>query len=343
MDTIPQKFTAKYWHLLENGKIQCDLCPQACQLLADQHGICFVRKREAENLIALTYGMASGFAIDPIEKKPLHHFLPGSKALSFGTIGCNLSCKFCQNWDISRAKDLNLLREKISPRQIAENAKKMGAASVAFTYNEPIISFEYTIDTAKECQKLGIKTIAVTNGYICEKPREEFFSVMDAANVDLKGFTEDFYRQITGAALQPVLDTLVYLKKHTKVWLEITTLLIPGKNDSSEEIEKETAWLAKNVGVEVPLHFSAFFPAYKMLDVLPTPLNTLLNAREIALKNGLRYVYAGNLPTAEASTTYCHHCKKALISRLGYQIDKYELDLQGRCKFCQTPCAGVFV
>lgn len=342
MDTTTKNFPTKYWHVLPNGRVQCDICPQACKLAEGQRGVCFVRMRENDQIVLTTYGRSSGFCIDPIEKKPLNHFLPGSSVFSFGTAGCNLACKFCKNCDISKAREMDILADQASPETIAKAAVDNGCASVAFTYNEPIIFMEYAIDVAKECHKRNIKTVAVTNGYICDEPRKEFFSHMDAANVDLKGFTQSFYKNITNSSLQPVLDTLVYLKHHTKIWLEITTLLIPGENDSETEIDAATKWLAANVGIDVPLHFTAFHPAWKMLDKPSTPLETLIKARDIGIKNGLRYVYTGNLYHPEGSTTYCHNCKNSLIARSGYEITVYQLDANGKCKFCGTQCAGVF-
>jgi pyruvate formate lyase activating enzyme len=280
--------------------------------------------------------------MDPVEKKPLNHFLPGSPILSFGTAGCNLSCKFCQNWDISKAREDNILSNCATPVSIAERAVELGAQSVAFTYNEPIIFMEYAVEAARECHKRNIKTVAVTNGYICEEPRKEFFGAMDATNVDLKGFSEKFYKNITGATLKPVLDTLIYVKHETKVWLEITTLLITGLNDSDEELKGEIDWIIKNLGVDVPIHFTAFYPAWKMLNHPPTPVETLIRARNLALEKGIRYVYTGNVYNPEGSNTYCHNCKKIVIGRDGYKITTYELTEQGKCKFCGTLCSGIF-
>ena len=344
MKTMLSQFhPTKYWHKLANGRVQCDLCPQACKLNDGQRGICFVRMRHDDQIVLTTYGRSSGFCVDPIEKKPFNHFLPGSTAFSFGTAGCNLLCKFCQNWDISKARENDVLAATATPKEIALIAKEKQCKSVAFTYNEPIIFFEYAIDVAKECRKLGIKTVAVTNGYICKEPREEFFSHMDAVRVDLKAFTDDFYKDITGSHLQPVLDTLIYLKKHTKVWLEIICLLIPDENDSVAEIESSTKWVVENLGVDVPMHFTAFHPAWKMLDKPATPLETLIRARDIAMKNGLRYVYTGNVYNPDGSKTFCHDCKRCLIARSGYGVAEYNLDMQGKCKFCGAQCAGVFV
>lgn len=336
--TVP----TKYWHQLKSGKVQCDLCPRHCQLNEGQRGFCFVRARENDQIVLTTYGRSTGYCIDPVEKKPLNHFLPGSSVLSFGTAGCNLGCKFCQNWDISQSKNIDILTAKAMPKEIAQAAKNRGCQSVAFTYNEPIIFLEYAIDTAIACHELGIKTIAVTNGFICDEPRKEFFKHMDAANVDLKAFTEKFYKKVTLSSLQPVLDTLVYLKHHTDVWLELTTLLIPGFNDSDEEIDKMSRWIVDNIGLDVPLHFSAFFPACRMLEIPPTPLSTLQTARTIAMNHGIYYVFTGNLHNVEGASTYCHNCHQSIIERNGYLISEYHLTDDGHCQYCNTQCAGIF-
>jgi pyruvate formate lyase activating enzyme len=293
-------------------------------------------------IVLTTYGRSSGFCVDPIEKKPLFHYLPGTPVLSFGTAGCNLGCKFCQNADISHSREMDTLADSASPELIAETARDLKCRSVAFTYNEPHVFHEYAIDTAKECRKLGIKTVAVTAGYVCAEPRKEFYEWMDAANVDLKGFTEEFYRKYTDSSLQPVLETLLYLKKETKVWIEITTLLIPGLNDSDKELQALTSWIVKNLGSNVPLHFTAFHPTHKVLDLPPTPVSTLRKAREIALANGFRYCYTGNVEDPEGETTFCHSCGKKLIGRNGYVLSTWNLKENGSCKFCGTICAGVF-
>lgn len=339
MSNVP----TKYWHKLPNGKIQCDVCPRHCKLNEGQKGLCFVRARENDQIVSTTYGRSSGYCIDPIEKKPLNHFLPGSSVLSFGTAGCNLACKFCQNWDISKSKEMDILADSASPTHLADAAVNLGCKSVAFTYNDPIVFMEYAIDTAIACHERNIYTVAVTSGYMCPKPREEFYKHMDAANVDLKAFTEEFYKTLTGASLEPVLDTLKYIKKKTKTWLEITTLLIPGKNDSNAEINKMTKWIADNLGTEVPLHFSAFHPAWKMMDVPHTPTKTLDLARDIAMKNNLRYVYIGNVYNIEGGTTICHKCKTKLIIRDWYNILEYNLSADAKCPKCNTKCAGVFI
>jgi len=287
-------YPARYWHLLEDGRMQCDLCPRDCRLHEGQHGACFVRMREGDQMVLTTYGRSSGFCIDPMEKKPLNHYYPGASILSFGTAGCNLACKFCQNWDISKSRDMDKLADAASPEQIAATAVRLGCKGVAFTYNDPVIFAEYAMDISDACRERGIKAVAVTAGYIHDAPRREFYAHMDAANVDLKGFTDAFYAKLCSARLQPVLDTLAYLKHETDVWFEITTLLIPGRNDSSGEIAAECKWIAKELGRDVPLHFTAFHPDFKMMDTPHTPPATLTRAREIALGEGLEYVYTGN-------------------------------------------------
>jgi len=332
----------KYWHRLDDGRIQCDVCPRFCKLQEGQRGLCFVRACENSQIVLTTYGRSSGFCVDPIEKKPLNHYLPGTPILSFGTAGCNLSCKFCQNWDISKSREIETLADVAPPEVIARAAKQLGCRSVAFTYNDPVIFHEYAIDVAQACHEIGVKAVAVTAGYQCEAPRAEFYRYMDAANVDLKAFTEQFYKQITIGHLQAVLDTLEYLKKETTVWFEITTLLIPGENDSEKEIEELTQWVMEHLGPDVPLHFTAFHPDFKMLDKPPTPSSTLTMARRIAVKNGLRYAYTGNVHDEEGGSTYCHHCGRKLIGRDWYVMTDWHLTDDGLCLSCGTPCAGVF-
>ncbi|MDR1934941.1 MAG: AmmeMemoRadiSam system radical SAM enzyme [Candidatus Accumulibacter sp.] len=336
---------ARWWHPLaaeagQPARIQCELCPRDCQLHAGQRGACFVRRNADERMILTTYGRSSGFCIDPIEKKPLNHFYPGSSVLSFGTAGCNLACKFCQNWDISRSRDTDRLMDAASPEGIAGAALAYGAQSVAFTYNDPVIFAEYAIDTAEACRRRGVKTVAVTAGYIHPQPAREFFAVMDAANVDLKAFTDAFYLRLCGAHLRPVLDTLAYIRHHTGCWLEITTLLIPGQNDSPAEIKALSRWVASELGPDVPLHFSAFHPAWKMDALPPTLPSTLTLARGIALEAGLHYVYTGNVHDTEGDTTFCPACHAALIVRDWYAIRHYDLPGNGRCPHCGTRIAG---
>ena len=335
-------YPARYWHRLDDGRLQCDLCPRDCRLHEGQRGACFVRQRVGEQMFLTTYGRSSGFCIDPIEKKPLNHFYPGSSVLSFGTAGCNLACKFCQNWDISKSHDMDKLMDQASPEAIALAAVKYGCKSVAFTYNDPVIFTEYAMDVADACHARGVQTVAVTAGYMHDQPRRDFYAKIDAANVDLKAFTEDFYFRLTGSHLQPVLDTLIYLKRETQVWFEITTLLIPGRNDSSEEITALSQWIMKELGPDVPLHFSAFHPDYKMPDVPATPPATLVRARNLALKAGLHHVYTGNVHNIEGDTTFCHHCRAPLIVRDWYQINQYRLTPRGGCPDCGAALAGRF-
>ena len=337
-----ENYPTHYWHKLADGRLQCDVCPRACKMQNGQRGLCFVRMAEEDAVVLTTYGRSSGYCIDPIEKKPLNHFLPGTPVLSFGTAGCNLACKFCQNWDISKSRQIDTLADAAAPETIAQAAKELGCRSVAFTYNDPVIFMEYAIDVAQACHELGIKAVAVTAGYICEAARREFFQYMDAANVDLKGFTEAFYQKLCAGQLQPILDTLVYLKQETDVWLEITNLLIPGQNDAEAELEEMTQWLVENLGPDVPLHFSAFHPDYKMMDVPRTPASTLSRAREIALKNGVRYAYTGNVHDEQGGSTYCHGCGQQVIGRDWYELRGWQLDGNGRCQHCGTRCAGVF-
>jgi pyruvate formate lyase activating enzyme len=335
-------YPTRHWHALEDGRVQCDVCPRACRLQEGQRGLCFVRMRQGDAIVLTTYGRSSGFCVDPIEKKPLNHFLPGSAVLSFGTAGCNLACRFCQNWDISKSREIDTLADQAAPEAIARAAAALGCRSVAFTYNDPVIFMEYAMDVADACRELGIKAVAVTAGYMCEAPRAEFYRHMDAANVDLKGFTEAFYHRVCAGHLAPVLETLEYLKHQTDVWFEITTLLIPGLNDSAEEIDAMTGWVVDRLGPDVPLHFTAFHPDWKMLDRPPTPAATLTRAREVALANGVRYAYTGNVNDRAGQSTYCHACGKVLIERDWYELGGWGLDASGRCERCAEACPGVF-
>jgi pyruvate formate lyase activating enzyme len=332
----------RYWHRLDDGRIQCDVCPRACKMHEGQRGLCFVRGAEAGEIQLYTYGRSSGFCVDPIEKKPLNHFLPGTAVLSFGTAGCNLACKFCQNWDMSKSREMDTLADRATPQMLAAAAKRLNCASIAYTYNDPVIFMEYAMDVADACREQGIKSVAVTAGYMCEEPRAEFYRHMDAANVDLKGFTERFYRKVCGAELGSVLETLEYLKTQTRVWFEITTLLIPGENDSDAEIDAMTQWLMSKLGPDVPLHFTAFHPDWKMLDKPATPAATLTRARQIAITNGLRYVYTGNVHDSIGSSTYCHGCNARVIERDWYRLGEWQLDAAGACLKCGTAIPGVF-
>jgi pyruvate formate lyase activating enzyme len=332
----------RWWHKLDDGRVQCDLCPRDCRLHEGQRGACFVRARVGDAMVLTTYGRSSGFCIDPIEKKPLNHFLPGTAVLSFGTAGCNLACKFCQNWDISKSRDMDRLMDAATPEAIARAAVQSGCRSVAFTYNDPVIFAEYAIDTAVACREAGIFSVAVTAGYISPAPRREFYAAMDAANVDLKGFTDDFYVKLTGARLAPVLDTLVYLEHETEVWFEITTLLIPGKNDSQAEVREMSKWIYRELGPDVPLHFTAFHPDFKMMDLPATPAATLTGARRIAIDEGLNYVYTGNVHDREGGATICPNCRSKLIERDWHRIDAYRLTAEGKCPECATAIPGMF-
>jgi pyruvate formate lyase activating enzyme len=334
--------TTKYWHRVDDGRVQCDLCPRYCKLREGQRGLCFVRACQDEEIVLTTYGRSSGFCVDPIEKKPLNHFLPGTPVLSFGTAGCNLACRFCQNWDISKSREFDTLADSAAPETIARAARELGCRSVAFTYNDPVIFHEYAIDVAEACHEQGILTVAVTAGEICDEPRAEFFRHMDAANVDLKAFTERFYHQICAGHLQPVLDTLVYVKHETEVWFEITNLIIPGENGSEKEIDEMTSWIVEHLGPDVPVHFTAFHPDFKMMDHRPTPPAQLARAREIAQENGVRYAYTGNVHDRAGDTTSCHGCGVELIRRDWYDLLGWNLDEDGSCPQCHTPCAGRF-
>jgi len=307
-----------------------------------QRGLCFVRGVEGGEVKLYTYGRSSGFCVDPIEKKPLNHFLPGTSVLSFGTAGCNLACKFCQNWDMSKSREMDTLQDQATPEMLAAAASRLGCASVAYTYNDPVIFMEYAIDVADACREVGVKSVAVTAGYMSPTPRAEFYKHMDAANVDLKGFTERFYKKICGAELGPVLDTLQYLKHETSVWMELTTLLIPGENDSDAEIDQMTRWIMDHLGPDVPLHLTAFHPDFKMMDKSRTPPETLTRARNLALANGLQHVYTGNVHDAVGSSTYCASCKKRVIERDWFELGEWQLDAHGKCLHCGAQLPGVF-
>ncbi|MGH3736939.1 MAG: AmmeMemoRadiSam system radical SAM enzyme [Micromonosporaceae bacterium] len=334
--TVP----TSHWHALDDGRIQCDVCPRSCKLREGQRGLCFVRGRLDDQIVLASYGRSSGFCVDPIEKKPLNHFLPGTPVLSFGTAGCNLACRFCQNWDISKSREIDTLTSSASPDALAEAAEQLGCRSIAFTYNDPVIFMEYAMDVADACRDRGIKAVAVSAGYMEPAPRAEFYQHMDAANIDLKAFTEDFYKKITFSKLGVVLETLSYLKHETDVWFEITTLVIPGHNDSEAEIAEQCEWLAEHLGPDVPLHFSAFHPDFKMMDVPRTPPATLARCRQIALDTGLKYVYTGNVHDPDGQTTYCPGCAKPVVVRDWYILRDYQLTDTGACRECGTPIPG---
>ncbi len=332
----------RYWHDLGDGRVQCDLCPRACRLRDGQQGLCYVRACEDQQVVLTTYGRSSGFCVDPIEKKPLMHFLPGTPVLSFGTAGCNLACKFCQNWDMSKSREMDTLAAAATPEQLARAATELGCRSIAYTYNDPVIFHEYAIDVARACREVGVKSVAVTAGYICPEPRAEFFSVMDAANIDLKAFTESFYYELCGAHLADVLETISYVYHETDTWLELTTLLIPGRNDSEEELRSMCHWVVENLGPDVPMHFTAFHPDWKMRDVPPTPPQTLAVARRIALEAGVRYAYTGNVHDPVGNSTWCHGCGELLVERSWHSLGRWNLVGEGVCGSCGTAIPGVF-
>jgi pyruvate formate lyase activating enzyme len=338
----PYTVSTRFWQALPDGRVQCDVCPRHCKMKEGQRGLCFVRMAQDGEVVLTTYGRSSGFCIDPIEKKPLNHFFPGTPVLSFGTAGCNLACKFCQNWDISKSREIDTLASEASPEAIARAAEQHGCRSVAYTYNDPVIFLEYADDTALACRSRGVKSVAVTAGYVSPGAREYFFRHMDAANVDLKAFTEKFYHELTGGHLKDVLDTLLYLKHETRVWVELTTLLIPGENDSDQELESMTRWVVDNLGPDVPVHFTAFHPDWKMRDHPPTPAATLTRARSVARHNGVHYAYTGNVHDPEGGSTFCPKCGELLIERNWYELGRWGLTADGSCKACGNPIAGVF-
>ncbi|HLP30428.1 MAG TPA: AmmeMemoRadiSam system radical SAM enzyme [Geothrix sp.] len=335
-------YPARHWHRLADSRLRCDVCPHGCALREGQRGRCFLRQRQGNRLVLAGYGHTSGLCVDPIEKKPLHHFLPGSTTLSFGSVGCNLSCRNCQNWRMSRSRDLGRLHERTAPGSVAATARRLGCLSVAFTYNEPAISLEFVTDVAEACHAEGLATVAVTAGYLKEAARRDLFEHLDAANVDLKFFREATYRQVTGGSLQPVLDTLRYLVHGTDVWTEVTTLLIPGLNDSEAEVRQLSEWIADDLGVDVPLHFSAFHPDHRMLDVPPTPPATLRRARALAREAGLKHVYIGNIHDPEGATTYCPGCDQPVLRREGFGLLGRLVDAEGRCERCGAQVSGRF-
>ena len=344
--SVPEDFSgavsARYWERLAGGRLQCRLCPRLCVLSEGQRGMCFVRARRGDEMVLTSYGRSSGFCLDPIEKKPLNHFLPGTPVLSFGTAGCNLACRFCQNWSISKSREVDALAEQASPADIAAAAAAYGARSVAFTYNDPVIFLEYAVDVAAACRARDIRSVVVTAGYICEEPRAEFFASMDAVNVDLKAFSEGFYKKLCGGELEPVLDTLRFIRHETDAWLEITTLVIPGENDSEAELHALSAWVFSELGADVPLHFSAFHPDWKMRDVPRTKLETLRRAREIGMQEGLKFVYTGNVHDPEGDATRCPECGVVVVQRSWYQLIHWGLDAEGRCQNCGTSIPGEF-
>jgi pyruvate formate lyase activating enzyme len=337
----PGEVVGRWHHRLPSGRVQCDLCPRRCRLQDGQRAFCFVRQRQGDDVVLTSYGRASGFCVDPIEKKPLTHFLPGSAVLSFGTAGCNLGCRFCQNWDISKARETDKLSDAAAPTAIAQAASDAGCKSVAFTYNDPVIFAEYAIDTAQACREAGLRSVAVTAGYITPEARPAFFSAMDAVNIDLKAFSEGFYKKLCFAELKPVLETLAYVRRETNVWLEITTLLIPGQNDSEDEVARLCDWVLTELGPDVPLHFTRFHPDYQMTDLPGTPPLTCERARRQAMSAGLRYAYTGNIHDRSGQSTYCPSCSAVVIERDGYSLGKVSI-VDGCCGECGASIPGVF-
>lgn len=332
---------ARWWRPIEDGRIQCDLCPRHCRLKDGQRAFCFVRQNQGGKMVLTTYGVSTGFQIDPIEKKPLNHFYPGTTVFSFGTAGCNLGCRFCQNWSISKAKSVARLSSPATPDEIAAAALQKGCSSVAFTYNDPIIWAEYAIDTAAACRRANLKTVAVTAGYITPEARPEFFAAMDAANIDLKAFTEEFYHKLCFAHLKPVLETLKWVRRHTEVWLEVTNLIIPQENDSYDEIRRLADWMVTHLGPDVPLHLTAFHPDFMLRDRPRTPARTLSRARNISLEAGLQYVYTGNVHDPEGQSSYCPGCGTCVIERNRFSLGAYRIH-EDRCQVCQHRIAGCF-
>ena len=335
---------ARWWQREDDGRLLCTLCPRLCRLGDGQAGFCYIRQNRGGELVSLGYGRPTGFAVDPIEKKPLHHFLPGTGVLSFGTAGCNLGCKFCQNWSISKAKLDELQSRHTAPSEVVDLAISEGCPSIAYTYNDPVIFGEFVVDVSRNAHERGVRNVMVTAGYVMPEARAEIFRQIDAVNVDLKGFSEAFYRKTTLSHLEPVLDTLRWLGNETDIWLEVTTLVIPSLNDSADELQREFDWLLENLGPDVPLHLTAFHPDYRMRSLPRTPLETLQGAWEIARAAGLRYVYLGNVFHRDAQTTRCAECGAILIERDWHRVENVHPTLlaDGRCHSCRALIPGVW-
>lgn len=332
---------ALWWEKLEDKKVRCTLCPRYCILKDGQIGFCSIRKNIDGILYAISYGKTTGFAVDPIEKKPLFHFLPGSDILSFGTVGCNLGCKFCQNWTSTKVKMDEIHSVSATPEQVVQLAKENDVRSIAYTYNDPTIFGEYVIDVSKLAREEGIKSVMVTAGYIDKEARKDVYKYIDAANVDLKAFTEKFYWELTQSHLNDVLDTLIWLKQETNVWIELTTLLIPDENDSPKEIKQMCEWILENLGDSVPLHFTAFHPTFKMMNKERTPISTLIRARSIAVQQGIKYCYLGNVHNEEGQTTFCPNCNEPLVKRDWHSVN-YNKIKDGKCFKCGQIISGIF-
>jgi pyruvate formate lyase activating enzyme len=331
---------ARWWESEPNGRVHCYLCPRHCHIHSGQSGFCFIRINQNGKLYSLGYGAPAALQVDPIEKKPLNHFLPGTRVFSMGTAGCNMGCFFCQNWDISKSRHDQVRSQPVPPEDVPLLALKHGCDSIAFTYNEPTIWGEYVIDICKSAKEYGLKTVMVTNGYITHEAFSEIYPYIDAANVDLKAFTENFYGKITLTHLQPVLEMLLWLRAETNVWFELTNLMISTLNDDPAETRKLSEWVLQNLGPDVPLHFTAFHPDFKLQDKPRTPLETLHQARKIALDTGLHYLYEGNI-YSDAASTYCPACHALLIRRSWHDVQLNRL-LKGKCPDCGHSIAGVW-
>jgi len=331
---------ARWWEAEASGRVHCFLCPRHCHIHSGQAGFCFIRVNQGGKLYSLGYGSPAALQVDPIEKKPLNHFLPGTRVFSMGTAGCNMGCFFCQNWDISKSRHDQVHSQLVSPEDVPLLALQHGCDSIAFTYNEPTIWGEYVIDICREARKHGLKTVMVTNGYITYEAFHDIYDHIDAANVDLKAFTETFYGKITLTHLQPVLETLEWLKKETPVWFELTNLMIPGLNDDPAETRKLAEWVLEHLGPDVPLHFTAFHPDFKLRDKPKTPPETLHRARAIALEMGLHYVYEGNI-YSDSANTHCSNCKALLIRRSWHDVLENRMK-DGACSECGFAIPGVW-
>ncbi len=331
---------ALFYKKLKNKIVQCELCPHFCTLKLGERGKCHVRENQNGKLISLIYSKPCSFALDPIEKKPLYHFFPGEMALSIATPGCNLRCKHCQNWEISQSPPEKIPSMNISPKKIIKEAKKKNVKIISYTYTEPTIFYEYMLDTAKLAKKSGIKNTLISNGFINPLPLKLLCKFIDGANIDLKSIKDDFYKKICSGRVEPILESLKILKKE-KVWLEITNLLIPTLNDSEGDIKELVEWIRKNLGIGVPLHFTAFYPCYELSNLPSTSLDTLRKARKIALDAGLKHIYTGNIPDHEGNITFCPKCKKPLIIRKGFSVVENKIK-KSKCPYCQEKIDGVW-
>ncbi len=338
--SIARDKEAMHYEKLLNGDVQCLLCPRECVLAEGEKGYCRVRMNKQGKLVALTYAQPCSVNIDPVEKKPLFHFLPGTPTLSIATAGCNLRCVFCQNWSIAHAEPEDIRTQTLYPKDVVRLARKRECPSISYTYSEPTVFYEYMYDTAWLAKQHGVRSTIITCGYINPLPLEKLCEVIDATHVDLKGFTDKTYRLIAAAKLKPLLDALRIYHKN-KVWLEVGYLVIPGLNDGRQEISAMCAWVVKNLGPDVPVHFLRFFPNHKLTKLPPTPVSTLEKAAKIAQRAGVRYVYVGNVPGHELNHTYCHHCGKIVIKRKGYFIEELNL-VEGKCRYCGQSIPGIW-